>query len=269
MGNNRKRSARGPKTIVSGNSLIVTAAPQLIIIERTRTIEVMREASPWGIDVSHHQKVIDWKKVKAAGVSFAFLKATEGGTFVDSMYRTNRAGCNANGIAVGAYHFFRPKTNVQAQVDNFCRTVGKLEAGDLPPVIDVEDPRLWTGISAKAAVDMTIEFIEGIQAKLGSGIKPIVYLSPSFADSVFKNDARLKDYPLWIANYTTGPAPRVPKPWLFWTYWQFTETGSVDGIGGNVDINRFNGQADRLNAMRLDKTMLRRPARRRRNRSRR
>lgn len=208
-------------------------------------------ATPWGIDVSHHQGVIDWAMVRQQGVDFAFMKATEGATFVDSKFKTNWKEAKANGIRRGAYHFLRPRTDLTAQINNFARVLGSVEPGDLPPVIDTEVPSDWSRLNGKQSVDLIVGFIDGLRAKLGDNVHPIVYLSPSFADDVLKNDSRLKNYPLWLAHYTAASRPRVPKPWDFWTFWQFTENGTVAGITGNVDINRFNGQADRLEALLL------------------
>jgi len=210
---------------------------------------VVSLAAPWGIDVSHHNGDIDWARVKQAGVEFAFIKATEGATFVDKRFKENLSEARGVGIKTGAYHFFRPRINLQSQIDNFARTLGSVPAGDLPPVIDTEVPSDWSRLSGKQSVDLIVGFIDGIRAKLGDNINPIVYASPSFVDDVLKNDPRLNSYPLWLAHYTSASRPRVPKPWDFWTFWQFTENGSVAGITGNVDINRFNGQSDRLEAL--------------------
>lgn len=210
---------------------------------------VVSLATPWGIDVSHHNGDIDWSMVKQAGAEFAFMKATEGATFVDKRFKENWKEARAAGIKVGAYHFFRPRTNLQSQIDNFARTLGTVSPGDLPPVIDAEVPSDWSRLTGKQSVDLIIGFIDGIRAKLGDNVHPIIYLSPSFCDDVLKNDPRLKNYPLWLAHYTSASRPRVPKPWEFWTFWQFTENGRVAGISGNVDINRFNGQSDRLEAL--------------------
>ena len=210
---------------------------------------VVSLATPWGIDVSHHQGDIDWAMVRQQGVNFAFMKATEGGTYVDPKFKLNWKEAKAHGIRRGAYHFFRPKSDLVAQIDNFSRVLGGVEVGDLPPVIDTEVPADWSRLNSKQSVDLIVGFIDGIRKNLGAKVHPIVYLSPSFADDVLKNDSRLKEYPLWVAHYTAADRPRVPKPWDFWTFWQFTENGTVAGIKGNVDINRFNGQADRLEAL--------------------
>lgn len=194
----------------------------------------------FGIDVSHHQGIIDWKKVKAAGVQFVFLKATEGETFVDKRYASNRAGAKAVGIPCGAYHFFRPKASTTAQINNFVKTVGKLQPGDLPPVLDIEVPEDWKDIAVKARVQMILDWLNAVEKKLG--VKPLVYINNPMARDELASAAELGNYKLWLAHYTDRPAPRVPAPWAGWTFWQYSENGVVDGVSSQAcDMNRFAG----------------------------
>ncbi len=194
----------------------------------------------FGIDVSHHQGTIDWKKVKAAGVQFVFLKATEGETYVDNLYASNRAGAKAVGIPCGAYHFFRPKASLTAQIDNFVKTVGKLQPGDLPPVLDIEVPADWKDIAIKVRVQMILDWLSAVEKKLG--VKPLIYINNPMARDELASAAALGNYKLWLAHYTDRPAPRVPAPWAGWTFWQYSELGVVDGVPSqSCDMNRFAG----------------------------
>lgn len=193
-----------------------------------------------GIDVSRYQGTVDWAKVKAAGCKFAFIKATEGRTWVDPMFARNWRELKEKGIPRGAYHFFRTDAPLQAQIDNFCNTVGSLEAGDLPPVLDVEVPSFWNHLSVKQRLDLVNGWQRGVEQKLG--VKPIIYLSTSFATDVLKGDQTLAAYILWLAHYTAQPNPRVPAPWTTWDFWQWSENGTIDGIKDQkVDMNFFNG----------------------------
>ncbi len=202
----------------------------------------------FGIDVSHHQGTIDWKKVKAAGVQYVFLKATEGATFVDKMYATNRAAAKAVGIPSGAYHFFRPKVAVQTQIDNFLKTVGSLKEGELPPVLDIEVPEDWKGIAIEARVKMISDWLIAVENKLG--VRPIVYINNPMTRDELGGALMLKGYKLWLAHYTTRPAPNVPAPWTNWTFWQYSETGVVDGVPSEAcDMNRFAGTTADLQAL--------------------
>lgn len=210
-----------------------------------------KKAAParlFGIDVAHHEGIIDWKRVAAAGVKYAFLKASEASTFKDKRYKSNRAGCAANDIPSGGYHFFRPHAPVSNQVKNFVSMVGAMQEGELPPVLDLEVPESWRNLSLKQRLNITRAWLNGVENALG--VKPIIYLSSSFAGDVLGSDKFLANYVLWLAHYTKAANPRVPEPWKSsssWTFWQYSETGRVDGIKDDlVDLNRFNGNGEAL-----------------------
>jgi GH25 family lysozyme M1 (1,4-beta-N-acetylmuramidase) len=197
-----------------------------------------------GIDVSHWQNTIDWTQVAAAGKRFAFMKASEGTTLADETYATNRAQARANGLYVGAYHFARPDRtpgDPAAEADYFL-AMSQLEAGDLVPVLDLEDAG---GLSP-------VELQEWVKGYLGriyerTGAHGMIYASPTFwrnamgdTDWFATNGYRM----VWVAHWTTGLAPTVPAGnWggNGWTFWQYTSSGSVPGIGVRVDLDRFNG----------------------------
>ena len=90
-----------------------------------------------GIDVSHHQGEIDWHKIKSQNISFAYIKATEGGDFKDPQFKKNWDHALEAGLRVGAYHFFRPETDGVLQAENFISSVPEYK-NMLPPAIDVE-----------------------------------------------------------------------------------------------------------------------------------
>ncbi|HEY9733298.1 MAG TPA: GH25 family lysozyme [Drouetiella sp.] len=219
----------------------------------------------FGIDVSHHNGTIDWNKVKAAGVNFVFIKASEGLTLGDDQYATNIAKARALGIPAGAYHFFIPTSSVSQQVTNFCNQVGRLQPGDLPPVLDVEVPSRWVTAPEEAAqmhtawlamtvdrrVAKVIEWMDGVEKQLG--VTPILYASSNFVRDTLGGSPKLKKYRLWVANYKVS-VPTIPAPFTDWAFWQDSETGTVSGITGNVDTDWFNGTAAQLNA--LKKTVL-------------
>ncbi|MCW5824185.1 MAG: hypothetical protein KIT34_15375 [Cyanobacteria bacterium TGS_CYA1] len=203
----------------------------------------------FGLDISHHQDVVDWSKVAAAGVKYAFLKASEGSSYKDSRYKFNRENCAANGIPCGAYHFFRPQVRDQVkQISTFVSMVGAMKVGELPPVLDLEVPESWRNLSLNQRVKITRQWLDGVESALG--VKPIVYLSSSFAGDILGSQQWLQEYVLWLAHYTKAANPRTPEPWKSssgWTFWQYSETGRVDGIKDNfVDLNRFNGDASDL-----------------------
>lgn len=188
-----------------------------------------------GIDVYHGDnggKTIDWTKVKGAGISFAFVKATESTNFVDSSFATNWAGLKAAGLVRGAYHFFHSDVDPTQQATFFLSTVGAVADGDLL-VLDLE--------SANGQSQATIEahaatFMAAVHS--ASGITPILYTSPAFLSSY----TSLAQYPLWVANYGVS-CPTVPSAWKTYTFWQSTGSGSLSVINGALDLDTFNGTA--------------------------
>jgi len=202
-----------------------------------------------GLDCSHYQGDVDFAKVKAAGVSFVFIKATEGITLVDSKFAEYRQASKAAGLPRGYYHFFHPKDDLQSQIDFFVNTVGALAPGDLPPVLDVENPDEWSGFTVAQRVSMVLGWLQGVEAKLG--VRPIIYINNPMTNTILGNPAAFKAYMLWIAHYTSKAAPAVPLPWTVWTIWQYTENGTIAGISGAVDLNRFAGTLADLQRMQV------------------
>lgn len=189
-----------------------------------------------GIDVSHHNGQIDWAKRRTNGLGFAFLKATEGSGYVDSMFARNLQSCRSLSIPVGAYHFFRPEADPAAQADIFIRTLGAAKSGDLPPVLDWEvSDNIRSGVQIARARAL-LDRIESVYKRI-----PIIYGSPSFLRDLGIPDWFVR-YPLWIANYGVK-SPHVPGPWKSYTFWQTSDAGGLD-----LDI--FNGTADQLNLLR-------------------
>ena len=184
-----------------------------------------------GIDVSDYQPNVNWQAVAQGGILFAFVKSTEGATLVSQTFAPNWAGIKAARMQRGAYHFFRPQSSVQAQIDLFLKTV-KLEAGDLPAVLDVETTG---GLSGDELCDRATIWLEAVEK--ATLMRPIIYTYPGFWDKL--GTQRLGDYPLWIAHYTSGDQPWVPGGWKTWTFWQYSDTDNVSGISGNVDGNIF------------------------------
>ncbi len=209
-----------------------------------------------GIDVSHWQGEIDWSQVGAADKHFVFMKASEDVDYVDATYGLNRARARAAGLVIGAYHYARPHStpgDAVAQADHFLDVAG-LAKGDLPPVLDLEEDN---GLSTTALQTWVRSYVGRIHAR--TGVRTVIYTSPSFwsaemggTDWFATNDYRA----VWVAHWTTAAAPKVPAgDWagFGWTFWQYSATGSVPGIGGNVDLDRFRG-AD-LAAVLIDPTL--------------
>lgn len=205
----------------------------LAACDETATGPAPVDRSVRGIDVSHWQGAIDWRAVEAGGIVFAFAKATEGATFTDPAFAANWEGMGGTRIIRGAYHFFRPQTDPAAQAAHFLRTV-RLGASDLPPALDVE---VTDGVDRATLVSRVLAWLDAVEQ--GTGKRPIVYTYQNFYDTYLAGS--LAGYPLWIARYG-GTPPSVSG----WTFWQFSDAGSVPGISAAVDLDWFNGSEAEL-----------------------
>ncbi len=192
-----------------------------------------------GIDVSHYQGDIDWAKVKAAGTSFAYAKAAEGNSSGDSKFAQNWDGMKQSGILRGAYDFYVVGDDPQTQAQNFMNRV-TLEAGDLPPMVDIETEKAGAESDASLIADLHA-YLKTLSAHYG--VDPIIYTGPSFWNAHL--DGSFSGYPLWVAEYGVSQ-PKSVTGWTFWTMWQYSQSGSVDGISGAVDLDYFNGSLEQL-----------------------
>ncbi|MDB4953725.1 MAG: uncharacterized protein JWO36_1294 [Myxococcales bacterium] len=187
-----------------------------------------------GIDVSYYQGTINWAQVKASGVAFAFIRVSDG-SFQDPNFATYWAGSRAAHVIHGAYHFFRPALDPIVQADAFLAKLGTMKADDLPPVLDVEAADGKTPAQVAAGVKA---WVNHVKTKLGR--PPIIYTGKYFwQDSV--GGVNLTSSPLWHAQYTTAACPDIASPWTDWAIWQYSSSGSVPGISGNVDVDHWNG----------------------------
>ena len=161
-----------------------------------------------GVDVSHYDGTISWTKAKAAGISFAFAKATESDNYVDPTFATNWAGMKAAGVVRGAYHFFDPSVSATTQANYVLKTVGTLGANDLPIVLDFEQ---LSGVSESTAVAGAVTFLAAVTKATGK--TAILYMSSEFLSGSY---SALAPYTLWVANYGVS-CPGMPSEWSTWS----------------------------------------------------
>jgi lysozyme len=202
----------------------------------------MSNGGAQGIDVSHYQGTVSWLEVRQAGNELAFAKATDGLTWTDPQFAVNWPQMMAAGLLRGAYHFFEPADDAVAQAQFFLQTV-QLAPGDLPPALDVET----VGSSSAALWEGVETWLQTVAAALG--VQPFLYLDPTFADDN-QAPASLAAYPLWIADYGVAE-PTLPDGWSTWLLWQYSESGSVQGIELPVDLDLLNGSIANLEALKL------------------
>lgn len=201
-----------------------------------------------GIDVASYQHPngapINWSQVRSAGHSFAFVKATEGTTYTNPWYRRDFDGAGAAGLYRGAYHYARPAlplSTATAQARYMVSVTGTLGGGaDLPLVLDLEETG-GLGPSDLAAWART--FLGELERLTGRA--PIIYVGYYFwRDSVGAPADLASRYRLWLPSYPADPnsttfRPLIPAGFATWAFWQYTSSGSVPGIVGDVDLNRF------------------------------
>ncbi len=184
-----------------------------------------------GIDVSNHQGEIEWELVPKDKIQFVYIKATEGGDFVDKRFNLNINKAKENGFITGAYHFFTLCKSGKEQAANFIKNVDR-RLIILPPAIDLEfvgncSFRPTTNVFNKDLLEFILE-IRNEYLK-----EPIIYTTYDF----------LEQYPLEIyqLDYWIRDIFFMPRKNIKWKIWQYTERESFPGIDGYIDMNVFHG----------------------------
>lgn len=198
-----------------------------------------------GIDISHHQKTIDWGQLTPdrSGKQFIIAKATEGATYQDPMFIAYAKHAWAAGFRkIGAYHFLRFGSSLlKDQMKNFISQIEALKAvlPDLrEPIIalDIEEHKGAKYDLVQSVTEESVRLLED------SNITPFIYTRTSFWDTyVSETPDIVKACPLWIARWrATQPKPdELPNGWDSWKIWQYTDQGQVPGIAGPVDLNKM------------------------------
>lgn len=208
-----------------------------------------------GIDISHHNGSVDWTKIAADGIAFAFLKASEGQSYRDSTFAGHLKAAKSAGLLVGAYHFVtaRNEAAARAEAANFAgaiKAAGGVELLDFPPVMDYENnPGALSKVQINAVAKAFLMTLESL-----IDVKPMIYTGNSFAANF---DREFGSYRLWIAKYSDSAPTNIPA-WSKWAFWQYSDgaqggvrtNGSrkVAGVSGYVDLNEYAGSLDELHA---------------------
>ena len=218
-----------------------------------------------GVDVSHHQPTFDWPAYAAAGHRFGLVKATEGRTFVSPKFTPfRRAMADVGLVYRGLYHFARPETDgggpgdAKAEAEHFVTTVGSVAPGE-GLVLDYE-PRAGI-LSKEAHEDWCVAFVDAVEADLPSIRGKILFYAPRSLVNFMSTDRLVTRCPLWVAAFGVNDGKQHPSAlglasypgrvdrWQQPTLWQFTSRGRVAGFGGDVDLNRFDGDEAALRAL--------------------
>jgi lysozyme len=185
----------------------------------------LRPGESYGIDVSSHQGAIDWTRVAADRIAFAYLKSSEGGDFVDARFAANWAAAQAAGVRRGAYHFFTLCRPGGEQATHFLR-VAAPAADALPPAVDLE---LIGNCAARpepavVATELTM-FLTRVEAAWHRPV--LLYVGPEWEARYPTPETRAR--PRWVKATDRPPSP--------WAIWQLRALAEVDGVGGPVDFD--------------------------------
>ena len=226
------RHAAARKAPVKATAALVSLAAASAVISPTA-------GAVDGIDVSSHQNKsgpIQWVQTSVSGQNFTYVKATEGTDYVNPSYISDSNVPKYVGMAVGSYHYAQQGAGSAAEQANFFANTSIVSHfPTLPPVLDLEETG---GLSPKQLQDWVREYVTVV--KLRTGRDPMIYTSPTFWRTAMEDTKEFSNLPLWLAHYDTN-TPDVPGGWGFATIHQYSSEGSVPGINGPVDMNKFNG----------------------------
>ncbi|QQA99831.1 glycoside hydrolase family 25 protein [Corynebacterium marquesiae] len=230
------------KALRESITAVVTVAA--LAVSGTAVAQAVSLGAPKGIDVAAHQHPggtpIDWSKVRTDGQSFAFVKATEGGDWVNPHYVEDIQAANAAGLKTGAYHYARPAGDAKTQAANFAAQIALAPDQTLPPALDIE---VAEGKSAAQLEQWIEEFTS--ELKRLTGRTPMIYTYKYFWMGQMNNSQKFSDMPLWLAAYQ-DQAPEAVGGWNELSFWQRSGSGKVAGIPTDVDMNLFNGSKQQL-----------------------
>lgn len=198
-----------------------------------------------GVDVYNGTGFVNWASMKAAGIQFAFCKATEGVDFVDARLSQNMTNANAAGVLIGPYHYGRPDSNSSNPLDAVNEANDFVDAIQpyynssalyLKPVLDLEEFLDLPTLAQERAYlsEWVRDFSDQVNSRLG--VRPIIYCNGNFAQNYL--EANIATHELWFAkpsstnNFASASPPTAANIgiWDEWTFWQWTWTGNIGGI---------------------------------------
>jgi lysozyme len=207
-------------------------------------------ATEQGIDVSHFNDV-DWSHLDRS-ITFAIIKATDGGTVIDPNYLVNISAARPVLKKVGSYHFFRPDDAASAQVTKIL-SVADVRPDDFPLVIDVEN----ADDTGRQLTPNDVPVLAQLVSLLSNQYQtmPMIYTNSSswgaLGNPTVSPDGSVNfgNCPLWIAD-PNDTSPQYPQPWIQWTIWQYG-TSALGGVNGSIDRNLFNGSFEGMMRLRI------------------
>lgn len=185
-----------------------------------------------GIDVSSWQGNINFAQVKNAGIDIVYIKSSEGVSYIDPYFERNYQNAKANGLKVGFYHYVTARTVEEAR--NQANFFAKVISGKEPDCKLAMDFESFGNLSVNQINEISKVFLETLQNATNKEV--LIYSNSYTARTILSSDLAI--YPLWVANYGVSE-PGGNDKWNTWVGWQYTSTGRVTGISGNVDRDKF------------------------------
>jgi lysozyme len=203
-----------------------------------------------GLDVSHYSCDIEWEEVKKMNengikVDFVYMRATKGLELVDYQLKNNWMGAKSAKILRGAYHFFRFDLDPSRQAQFFLENV-PIEAGDLPPVLDIENDKTTDETQLNKEDVLKNIAIWLILVEKATGVKPLIYCNLDYYKRYISG--KFPQYKIWIANYNNMRGVKLPDG-RTWLLWQTSENTRCRGISEKMDFDIFNGTMEQLHAI--------------------
>lgn len=185
-----------------------------------------------GIDISRYQGTVDFDRVAADGIDIVYMRAGEGNDYIDPEYERNYQQAREAGLKSGAYLYVTATTVDEGREQaKFFASLLQGKEFACRPVMDFENLR---GLNRQTANDIALAFLQTLEEE--TGVTPAIYTGAYKVEAVW--DPALAAYPLWIAEYGVEE-PKTTGAWKEWSGFQYTDKGQVDGIDGDVDLDRF------------------------------
>lgn len=261
MGKNRGRTklsgkrVRNQRVITIIVSAIIMVSVVLIVFDSIKKSKKQRFHSFYdnkyshlypvkGVDISHHNGKIKWEFFKNEGVSFAYLKSTEGTTHKDNAYNKNYEMAKLSDIKVGTYHFYTFGLDGAMQAEHFIRN-SRVATSDLIPAIDVEHSPVNIYSSDKKYIQKVVDELIKLENELHTyyGIRPVIYTNKD-CYKLYIEDYFPENF-IWMSDLHNKPDTNN----LNWIIWQFSHTGTIAGINGDIDLNYFRHSFRKFNEL--------------------
>lgn len=236
-----KVSSNGLVTGVGTGSTIITVTAESSGVYAQFIVTVYNDVLR-GIDVSKWQGDIDWKKVSMSGIDFAMIRSSFGNMHTDEKLAANVAGCEKYGIPYGFYHYSYADSVEEARKEaRFFLSVIKNYSPEYPLVLDIENDH-FKSMSRKQVTNIIIAFAKELE---NAGYYVSIYSFAKFFND-YVDMSKIENYDIWIACW--GDEERLNSFYDGpYGMWQYSATGSVNGIDGDVDLDyAYKDYADRI-----------------------